>query len=63
MELKKEETLYNLQIFRGIAAILVLLAHANLLIDRNIFRGMFIPGWSGVDFFFVLSGFIIIIRI
>jgi peptidoglycan/LPS O-acetylase OafA/YrhL len=51
--------LLNLQYFRGIAAVLVVLAHANLFIDKELMYGIFIPGWSGVDFFFVLSGFII----
>jgi peptidoglycan/LPS O-acetylase OafA/YrhL len=49
----------NLQCCRGIAAVIVLIAHANLIIDKNLFSGIPIIGWSGVDFFFILSGFII----
>jgi exopolysaccharide production protein ExoZ len=50
---------YNLQCCRGIAAVMVLMAHANLMINKKMFSGAFIIGWSGVDFFFILSGFII----
>ncbi|MFY0253365.1 acyltransferase family protein [Chitinophaga sp. 30R24] len=57
--MNERKKFYNLQVCRGIAAIIVLLAHANLLINKDIFSGFFIVGWSGVDFFFVLSGFII----
>lgn len=55
--------MYLIQVFRGISAILVLLFHLT-----EIFRtrtnyvylgGLFNQGNSGVDFFFVLSGFII----
>lgn len=49
----------NIQIARGIAATLVVIAHANLIINKDLFNGFFIVGWSGVDFFFVISGFII----
>lgn len=49
----------NIQVLRGVAALIVLLAHANLLVDKEMFDGLLVIGWSGVDFFFVLSGFII----
>jgi peptidoglycan/LPS O-acetylase OafA/YrhL len=52
----------SLQVFRGLAALAVVGFHA-----VNMYRAktglwvlpVFNPGWSGVDFFFVLSGFII----
>lgn len=52
-----------IQIFRGFAAILVITYHCN---NASLdyfhllpFKGIFYPGMFGVDFFFVLSGFII----
>lgn len=51
--------LNNIQISRGVAASIVVLAHANLIIEKSLFDGFLIIGWCGVDFFFVLSGFII----
>lgn len=52
-----------LQVGRGVAALLVVLAHATLLAERRygeeLLWGFFSIGNIGVDFFFVLSGFII----
>ncbi|WP_138497557.1 acyltransferase family protein [Nostoc sp. PA-18-2419] len=52
-----------LQVYRGVAAILVVLCHANHILTRefnkNTLLQIFHFGWIGVDFFFVLSGFII----
>ena len=52
-----------IQCFRGITAILVLLHHLSLTysgkVNYEYMRGIFSPGWAGVDFFFCLSGFII----
>lgn len=50
---------------RGLAAVLVVLAHATSIMaeprfyDRLVWDGMLLRGGAGVDFFFVLSGFII----
>jgi peptidoglycan/LPS O-acetylase OafA/YrhL len=52
-----------LQVYRGIAAILVVLTHGNIILSRKLHQDdllqIFHFGWIGVDFFFVLSGFII----
>ncbi|MEH2450438.1 acyltransferase family protein [Nostoc sp.] len=52
-----------LQVYRGVAAILVVLSHANRILSRKMHQDdllqIFHFGWIGVDFFFVLSGFII----
>jgi len=54
-----------LQVYRGLAALMVVLLHAQDIINRNIelhkdsLLKIFTFGWIGVDFFFVLSGFII----
>ncbi|MDZ8110120.1 MAG: hypothetical protein RM338_31605 [Nostoc sp. DedQUE12a] len=52
-----------LQVYRGIAAILVVLSHGDRILGRelnqNTFLQIFHFGWIGVDFFFVLGGFII----
>lgn len=55
--------LLYLEISRGIAALLVVFHHASLgsvhFLDNKIFSSFFGFGHHGVDFFFVLSGFII----
>ena len=59
MALKKLNTLQG---GRGIAAMMVLLYHANGAYgfgDRHLLGHIFSFGFAGVDFFFVLSGFII----
>jgi exopolysaccharide production protein ExoZ len=58
-----KKQLNSLQLYRGIASVLVVLHHANIIIDRELRQdgsfNIFHFGWIGVDFFFVLSGFII----
>jgi exopolysaccharide production protein ExoZ len=58
-----KKQLNSLQLYRGIASILVVLHHANIILDRELKQdglfNVFHVGWIGVDFFFVLSGFII----
>lgn len=53
-----------LQVFRGLAAVMVILAHCDLIFNQNFQKDfcfkIFNFGGSGVDFFFVLSGFIIL---
>jgi exopolysaccharide production protein ExoZ len=53
-----------LQVYRGIAALLVLLFHLNEMsierLKQVTFFNLFEAGWSGVDYFFVLSGFIMV---
>ena len=53
----------SLQVFRGVAAVLVVLHHAGTFalghLGGAFFGGAFDWGAAGVDFFFVLSGFII----
>ena len=52
-----------IQVYRGLAAILVLFHHGNIIFNRDLSKdflgNIFGFGWAGVDFFFVLSGFII----
>ncbi len=53
----------SLQVFRGVAALLVILTHATDIYDnllhRHFLGGIWGFGWAGVNFFFVLSGFVI----
>lgn len=59
----KRRNLYSLQALRGVAALLVLLFHLTLNLESvasiNFLNGFFEFGNSGVEIFFVLSGFII----
>ena len=59
----KNKNLQLIQVFRGIAALLVVFYHAtkngNEILTQNLLFNFFSFGGSGVDIFFVLSGFII----
>ncbi len=58
----RQEVILELDGVRGIAILLVLLFHLELSYPPAIPRMFFVPllaGWSGVDLFFVLSGFLI----
>ncbi|KKQ67190.1 MAG: hypothetical protein US86_C0001G0117 [Candidatus Daviesbacteria bacterium GW2011_GWA2_38_24] len=56
--------LNHLQLLRAVAALLVVMYHTYIFSDKVLnykhLNGMFISGFSGVDLFFVLSGFIIL---
>lgn len=60
---KRYKKLNLIQVYRGLAALLVLLHHGDIIFKRELnkdFLGDFFRfGFAGVDFFFVLSGFII----
>ena len=50
----------NLTYLRGIATLVVMLFHVTTMYDDKYLGGIFTPGWSGVEMFFVLSGFLMI---
>jgi peptidoglycan/LPS O-acetylase OafA/YrhL len=59
---RKHQVIPELDGVRGIAILLVLLFHLELSYPPAVPRAFFAPlllGWSGVDLFFVLSGFLI----
>ena len=61
------DTLESIQIMRGIAAIAVAFYHTHIVLARpemgglTVFGSVATFGWTGVNFFFVLSGFIILL--
>lgn len=59
----RSQQLPMLQIYRGIAAVMVVLYHVTVYgrekLGFTFLQGLFSFGYTGVDFFFVLSGFII----
>lgn len=58
-------TLSSLQLMRGLAALAVAVYHTNLILAQSVYGAIDVfgtvssRGWTGVNFFFVLSGFII----
>ena len=60
------QQLQSVQLFRGAAVLLVLLFHATVIskayLGYDLLGGLFLFGYSGVDIFFVLSGFIIFLK-
>ena len=50
----------NLTYLRGVATLVVMLFHVTTIYDDKYLGGIFTPGWSGVEMFFVLSGFLMI---
>jgi exopolysaccharide production protein ExoZ len=64
MQAYQSNKINSLQVYRGVAAILVVLFHITNYsrenLNYNFLGGMFSFGYVGVDFFFVLSGFIIL---
>jgi peptidoglycan/LPS O-acetylase OafA/YrhL len=59
-------TMLSVQVMRGLAAISVVLFHTNVILAQpeygghQVFTAVASKGWLGVNFFFVLSGFIIL---
>ena len=60
----KHDTLYSIEMFRGIAAVLVVILHSSSyysqVFGEHPFGSIVLFMHSGVEFFFVLSGFIIL---
>jgi exopolysaccharide production protein ExoZ len=60
-----ERRLQVVQVFRGAAALLVVLFHATSIdksyLQHEFLADFFMFGYGGVDFFFVLNGFVIVL--
>lgn len=62
---KPRTTILSVQVMRGLAAVAVAIFHAHIILARpeygefTILPSIATKGWLGVNFFFVLSGFII----
>ncbi len=60
---KASGNILSIQLLRGIAALMVVLSHSvantQYLPEENIVRKLCVWGWSGVEIFFIISGFII----
>lgn len=67
MSSRPSRVIESVQVMRGLAAFAVVLYHVNLILalpqygGRDILPGLSSRGWLGVNFFFVLSGFIIMV--
>src|ERR1700733_8255089 len=63
--LKSNHTYYGIQALRAIAALMVVLVHADQLwVDRVVHRTeSWTNGASGVDIFFVISGFVMTVSL
>lgn len=60
MELRNSNRLYGLDTLRAIAIVFVLIYHYRVFVSReNPFGFISSLGWTGVDLFFVLSGYLI----
>lgn len=53
-------TLTNLQVMRGVAALMVCVYHLRYLLESESAEWIFRNGWIGVQVFFVISGFIMV---